>query len=180
MTTRFALALICLAACAVGPVVSESSSGSSSGVTDAPAAAGPAVRPERASKPSPTKVEEPSAAVASVDASALEIPHDMPPLDADCMTRRNFALSQVGDAVEFASAGCSVDADCVRAVNSTGCRGQCGAAVLATHEEAYEALRSSVDERVCSTYRDDACPYAAPRCAKTAPRCVEGRCEMAW
>lgn len=142
-----------------------------------PSAATPVgeARSEEAEQP---PAAEGSPVAASGDASSLDIPHDMPPLDADCQTRRSFARSQVGDAIEFAGAGCSVDADCVRVSSSTGCRGQCGAAVLATHADAYEALRSTVDERVCSTYRDDGCPYAVPRCAKTTAQCVEGRCEM--
>lgn len=134
---------------------------------------------EEASAAAPeASASEPVAPVVGGDPGALEIPHDMPPLDADCGTRASFARSRVGDAIEFASAGCSVDADCVRVSNSTGCRGSCGSSVLAEHEDAYETLRSSIDERVCSTYREDRCPYAAPRCGKTTPQCVDGRCEM--
>jgi len=149
---------LCIAACSV-------STGSSAPVReDQPVAKTP---------PEPEPEPEPG------DEDALAIPHDMPGLDTPCETRRTFVLGQVDGALEFASAGCTEDADCVRAGRSTGCRGACPTAVLATHAEAYESMRDSVDQRVCTGYRDDGCPYATPRCASGSPRCVDGRCEFA-
>lgn len=174
MTVRVLVALMCLAACSTGavrldPVAAAPPAGGEE-------AGGPEAEAEASAPEAPAS--EPAASVVAGDPGALEIPHDMPPLDADCRTRASFAGSHVRDAIEFASAGCSVDADCVRVSNSTGCGGWCGSSVLAEHEDAYENLRSSIEERVCSTYREDGCPYGGPRCGKTTPQCVEGRCEM--
>lgn len=163
------LCFVAISACTLesGPSVPD---------TGAPPARQPAEAesaPAQASTPEEAEEAEPPG-----DLSALSIPHDMPPLDASCDTRRNFATSHVTEAVTAAAAGCSADADCVRVARGTGCRGGCPTAILARYEDAYETLRSSIDARVCATYRDDACPYATPRCASGEARCVEGTCQL--
>jgi len=151
-----------------------SASGSSAPNDDVkqPEVAEPA--PEPQPEPQPQPQPEPEAGLDD----ALTLPHDVPPLDSPCKTRREFAQGRVESALSFASNGCTNDAECVKAAQSTGCRGACPTAVLATHAEAYESFRTSLDERVCSTYQGDKCPYATPRCISGAPACVEGRC--AW
>lgn len=130
-----------------------------------------------ASPASPASSPEPEAETGLN--AALTVPHDVPPLDTPCKTRQEFAVGQVQSALSFASNGCTTDAECVQATRSTSCRGSCPTSVLETHALAYESYRDSIDERVCSTYREDKCPYAAPSCMKGAPACVEGRCTWA-
>lgn len=108
---------------------------------------------------------------------AFVLPDDVPPLDSDCKTRRDFTLNRRDKALEFAAKGCTADAQCVQTRVSTECRGGCPTAVLAKHAEAYEAFLDSLDARVCQGYRDDGCPYATPRCASGVPACIDGMCQ---
>ena len=111
-------------------------------------------------------------------AGELTVPHDVPPLDAPCETRSEFAVNQVTDGMAFAAKGCTADIECVLANKSTGCQGACPGVVAKEYADAYESFRASIDQRVCSTYRDDGCPYATPRCVNASPKCVDGACQL--
>lgn len=132
-----------------------------------PAAEVPDVSPD----PSDDPVAEPAS-----EPVTLTLPHDVPPLDAECAVRRDFALGQLTAAVQTAAAGCETDADCVMVGRSTDCMGYCAAVIHARNEQAFATFVSEVDTRVCEGYRDSGCPYATPRCMKPAVACVDGAC----
>lgn len=127
---------------------------------------------------SPEPADDPAAEPSS-EAVELSLPDDVPPLDAECAVRRDFALNQLTRAVELSTGGCETDADCVMVGRSTDCMGYCAAIIHASNEAAFTAFVQDVDTRVCEGYRDSGCPYATPRCMKPNPACVEGTCTNA-
>lgn len=71
---------------------------------------------------------------------------------------------------------CRADDECVEVDNSTGCQGACGAYVNRRWAPRVQNFIDQVDERLCTGYQEDGCPYATPRCVVTAGACVDNRC----
>ena len=94
------VAIIVALALSVADACSASGSTSPNNDAEQPevAAAAPETPPEPESEPE-----------AGLD-DALTLPHDVPPLDSPCKTRREFAQSRVQSALTFASNGCTTDA----------------------------------------------------------------------
>lgn len=71
---------------------------------------------------------------------------------------------------------CFRDTDCTHVGTSTECLGTCGVFVNQRRRSFVARAVRYLDHKVCSTYRDDGCPYATPRCLHAVPACVEGQC----
>ncbi len=71
---------------------------------------------------------------------------------------------------------CESAHECVRIDTSTRCRGTCGAWINEERSERLAGKIDRLDERLCASYREDGCPYAAPICLMEKPACVEARC----
>lgn len=71
---------------------------------------------------------------------------------------------------------CRADDECVAIDPSTECRGSCPAYVNGLYARRVQNFIDHVDERYCSGYQEDGCPYSTPSCQQTVGACVRGRC----
>ncbi len=95
--------------------------------------------------------------------------------DPKCEQRARRVAKTIDRWVRRASE-CEVASDCTQIGTSTGCGGTCGAYV---NEKFFDPLSKKIrwlDERVCSTYQEDGCPFATPACLPTRAACIENRC----
>jgi hypothetical protein len=74
---------------------------------------------------------------------------------------------------------CATDAECTPIGFATLCFDACTRAVSASGIQAVQETLQRVNETVCATYRQDACPFVAPPCVPPRPPvCKQGACEM--
>jgi len=74
---------------------------------------------------------------------------------------------------------CENASDCVHIDTSTGCRGTCGAFVNAEKRDKVASKLERADEKFCTDYIGDGCPYSTPSCVPREAVCIEGRCVVA-
>jgi hypothetical protein len=82
---------------------------------------------------------------------------------------------RIGQIVDRASR-CEEHQDCARINTSTECMGTCGAWVNRRYQHRVERIIRRLDQRICSTYREDGCPVAMPLCLFDRGLCVDGQC----
>ncbi len=95
--------------------------------------------------------------------------------DPMCEKRLRMSERRINRVIEK-TRPCRADQECVRVETSTDCQGDCGAYVNAKYARRVQSFIDHVDERYCSTYQEDGCPYATPDCQLTVGACVRGLC----
>ncbi len=95
----------------------------------------------------------------------------------DPMCRKRLRMSQrrINRVVEK-TRPCRADNECTRVDTSTGCQGSCGAFVNRRYAERVQNFISHVDERYCTGYQEDGCPFSTPACQQSVGACVRGLC----
>lgn len=74
---------------------------------------------------------------------------------------------------------CESASDCVHIDTSTGCRGTCGTFVNAEKRDKVASKLERADEKFCTDYIGDGCPYSTPSCIRQEAVCIGGRCAVA-
>ena len=92
-----------------------------------------------------------------------------------CGRRLRLSTKRIDRVVQL-TRQCHVDADCVRADDSTGCGAGCGAWVNRRYADRLARMIDYIDQRYCATYRADGCSVGAPQCAQLRGACVDGLC----
>jgi hypothetical protein len=98
--------------------------------------------------------------------------------DRACDHRRN-KVRKALEMVTQRSLRCSRDEDCSHVDTTTECEGTCGVFVNDMRRSFVARAVRYLDHKVCSTYKDDGCPYATPGCLQGVPACIAGRCTYA-
>lgn len=95
----------------------------------------------------------------------------------DPMCRKRLSMSQrrIHHVVDKTNA-CTEDAQCVLVDTNTQCMGACGEYVNARFARRVQNFIDYVDERFCTGYQEDGCPYATPACQQTVGVCRAGEC----
>jgi hypothetical protein len=106
----------------------------------------------------------------------IVIQGDAPTNSSSCEDRLEFARQTMDELVDAANGYCTVDADCTLVFAETQCRGACHAAILGDRLDAFRAGQEDINERACTHYVEDGCPYATPTCLAVDAVCDAGRC----
>ncbi|MGH7788108.1 MAG: hypothetical protein ACRERC_14645 [Candidatus Binatia bacterium] len=99
----------------------------------------------------------------------------IPACDPMCERRQRISSKRI-DRVVALTAQCRTDADCVRVDTSSACRATCGAWVSRRYADRVGRLIDYLDQRYCTTYRSDNCPFTTPRCINERAACVDHVC----
>ncbi len=108
-----------------------------------------------------------------VDDCPLEV--CVPDCDAHCKQRVKRVTHRINQLVRRASR-CHQSRECVRIDTTTECVGTCGAWVNQRYAEVVKRAIDQLDEKICSTYQEDGCPFATPACQLERGACVRGQC----
>ncbi len=108
------------------------------------------------------------------DDCALEV--CVPACDGAMCAKRLRTSERRIDRVVEKTRRCRADSECVRVDTSTSCQGDCGAYVNERYARRVQRFIDHVDERYCTGYQEDGCPFITPACQETVGRCVRGMC----
>lgn len=109
----------------------------------------------------------------------LVIEDDAPTNESACEERLSFARDTITDVITRANGECTQDRECALVFVDTHCQGACQAAILRSNLDAFDRAKQAIDERACTDYMADGCPYSTPRCLQVQAICEANRCTMA-
>ncbi len=95
--------------------------------------------------------------------------------DPMCAQRLRMSQRRIHRVIEK-TRPCRADNECAAIDPATGCQGACPAYVNRRYAERVQNFINHVDERYCTGYQEDGCPFSTPSCQQTVGACVRGQC----
>lgn len=108
----------------------------------------------------------------------IEIPSGAPTNASSCEARLDFAQRTMGELTRAANGTCDSNADCELVFAETQCQGACQAPILASRMTAFRRSQEAINERVCTNYVEDGCPFSTPACLAVEAVCESNRCAL--
>jgi len=108
----------------------------------------------------------------------LVIDPNAPTNESSCEDRLSFAREAMDTVVRRANGACTTDADCITVFAETQCLGACQAPILGARLDAFRDAQDAINERACTDYAQDGCPYATPACLAVEAVCQQNRCAL--